>query len=710
MERRSCRGSAATLALLAFACGGALAQGTSSEPTATVIEYRNATLDHYFITADSAEAAMLDAGVVVPGWKRTGVEFHAWRSASDRPGTAPVCRFFGEPGRGPNSHFYTADANECALVQANPDWRFETIAFWIDIPQAGSCAAGTTPVYRSFHPGKAVVEGNHRFLIDYTMHAKMAADSVLEGIVMCSPLSSAQREADAARLLDQAGWGPTEASLAHVVAVGTERYVDEQLALPSTRYTAFAPVPANRPDTCVDDRTQPLRADSYCARDNYTLFQLQREFFRHAVTAPDQLRQRVAFALSQILVVSGTEIGTAYAMQRYQQLLADLAFDNYERVLTEVTLSPAMGRYLDMVNNVKPNAVTGTAPNENYARELLQLFAVGTVELAADGTPLPDAQGRPIAAYDQDTIEGFAHVFTGWTYPTAPGQAARPQNGRYYDGRMEERAAAHDFNAKTLLDGTAPANLPMGADLYGALHDVFVHPNVGPFVAKQLIQKLVTGDPSRGYVGRVAAVFADNGSGVRGDLRAVVRALLLDPEARGPAKLDPGYGKLREPAKLVVGTARALDAATDGVYLRSQSGTMGQPVFVAPSVFNFYPPDYVVPGTTRLGPEFALQNTASALARINFVNALAFGTLNPDPTVYGATGTQPAWTALAALAGDANALVAKLDRLLTHHSLSAAAKSAIVAAVNALPATDPVGRARTAFYLVATSSHYQVER
>jgi uncharacterized protein (DUF1800 family) len=397
-------------------------------------------------------------------------------------------------------------------------------------------------------------------------------------------------------------------------------------------------------------------------------------------------------------------------MQRYQQLLADYAFANYERLLTEVTLSPAMGRYLDMVNNVKPNPATGTAPNENYARELLQLFAVGTFELAADGTPLLDGQGRPIAAYDQDTIEGFAHVFTGWTYPTAPGQSSRPLNGQYYDGRMEERVAAHDFNAKALLAGTVPANLPMGADLYGALHDVFMHPNVGPFVAKQLIQKLVTGDPSGAYVSRVAAVFADNGSGVRGDLKAVVRALLLDPEARGAVKLDPGYGKLREPAKLVIGTARALDTATDGVYLRSQTGAMGQPVFVAPSVFNFYPPDYVVPGTTRLGPEFALQNTASTFARINYVNALAFGTLNPDPTVFGATGTQPDWSPLIAVAGDANALVAKLDRLLTHRSLSAAAKRIIVTAVNALPATDLIGRARTAFYLAATSSHYQVER
>ena len=175
-------------------------------------------------------------------------------------------------------------------------------------------------------------------------------------------------------------------------------------------------------------------------------------------------------------------------------------------------------------------------------------------------------------------------------------------------------------------------------------------------------------------------------------------------------KLDPGYGKLREPAQFVAGVARAAGAATDGVYLRAQAAAMGQPVFVAPSVFNFYPPDYVVPGTTLLGPEFALQNSTSSLARINFVNTLAFGSINPDPAVYGATGTVPDWTPLLAVAGDAGALVAALDRLLAHRSLPTAAKAAIVGAVNAVPATDPAGRVRTAFYLVATSSHYQVER
>ena len=527
-----------------------------------------------------------------------------------------------------------------------------------------------------------------------------------------TPRTPQEIDADFVRLLEQATWGPSDALLAHAKAIGAAAFVDEQLAMPGTRFTVFTPVPANRPDDCVDDKTLPVTPTSYCARDNYSLFQLQREFFRNAIGAPDQLRQRVAFALSQILVTSGTDISLAYAMQRYQQMLADLAFDNFRSVLLEVTLSPVMGNYLDMANNLKPNTKTGVEPNENYARELLQLFSIGTVELGPDGAPLVDAQGKSIATYDQDEIEGFAHVFTGWTYPTAPGQNPRNVNPRYFDGPMEQRSANHDTGAKALLDGkVSPAGLTMDADLASAIDNVFNHPNVGSFIARQLIQKLVTGDPSPLYVRRIANVFDDNGAGVRGDLKAVVRALLLDPEARGPAKADASYGRLREPAQYVVAVARALNATSDGVFFRVQANAMGQPVYTAPSVFNFYPPDYVVPSTDIVGPEFALQNTSSALARINYVNSLVYGgDVGPDASVYGATGTHFDWSTLTALAGDANALVAKLDALLLHGTLSAAAQSTIVGAVNAVSAGDPLGRARMAFYLVASSAQYQVER
>jgi uncharacterized protein (DUF1800 family) len=698
----------AAIGLLALTTAAVAAQ-----PSATVVEFHNVRLDHYFLTADAAEAAMLDAGTLVPGWKRTGVTFRAFAHESENPAALPVCRFFGTPERGPDSHFYTASPAECALVKTNPDWQYESIAFHIEIPDGtGRCPATTQPIYRSFWPGQSVRASNHRFVPDLTVHAKMAPASLLEGVVMCAPLSAVDQDADAVRLLEQSTFGPTDALIAEVQANGAAAFVDAQLALSSSRYSVLSPVPEQRAATCINDRTPPLRPDSYCARDNYSLFVPQREFFGNALAAPDQLRQRVAFALSQLLVTSGFEIRTAYAMQRYQQLLADLAFDNFEKLLTEVTLSPAMGRYLDMANNAKANPATGTQPNENYARELLQLFSIGTVELKPDGTPLVDAQGRTIPTYEQEEIVAFSRVLTGWTYPTAPGASARAFNPRYFDGRMEERAGAHDFGTKTLTQGAvAAANLPMSQDLAFAIRNIFTHPNTGPFIAKQLIQKLVTGDPSPGYVGRVAAVFANNGSGLRGDLKATVRAILLDPEARGPAKFDAAYGKLREPAQLVTNVMRLLAAKSDGVLPLALTPAMGQPLFYAASVFNYYPPDYVVPGTTVLGPEFGIQNTDSTLARINALAALAFmPSFPPDATVYGATGTQLDWSALVAVAGDTEALLARLDRLMLHGTMSAASRSAIATALDALPPTDAANRARTAFYLVAASSQYQVQR
>ena len=704
---------AATLAF-GILVAGANAPALAAEPTSTVVEYYNARLNHFFMTAYPEEAAMLDAGVIVPGWKRTGVEFGAWANAGDAPGTVPVCRFFGTPDVGPNSHFYTSSATECALVKTNPDWMFESIAFYIAEPVNNSCAADTTPVYRSFYPGAVKSESNHRFLPDLTMHEKMAGASILEGIVMCAPLSAKEIESDAVRLLEQATFGPTDTAIEHVKAVGATTFIDEQLAMPAAKPAAYLWMPASKPASCVDNGALPLRPDSFCSRDNYTLFQLQRGFFVNAIMGPDQLRQRVAWALSQLLVTSGSEISIAYAMQRYQQMLADLAFDNYQNILTQVTLSPVMGRYLDMANNAKPNATTGVQANENYAREIMQLFSIGLWKLNLDGTLVLDASGNPIPTYGPTEINGFSRVFTGWTYPTAPN--ATPATGfngaNSYEGQMEQRIAQHDTTSKTLLGGaTAPANLTMSADLANAIGNIFNHPNVGPFISKALFQKLVTGDPTPQYVARIASVFNNNGAGVRGDLKAVVRAILLDPEARGAKKLDAGFGKLREPAHYIAGMARALNATTDGVYFRTQPNAMGQTIYTSPTVFNYYSPDYVVPGTDSFGPEFGIQNTTTAFARVNFTNTLSFqATFAPDTSVYGSTGTQLDFSALMNVASDPAALVAKLDRVMMHNTMSAEAKNAVIAAVSAVAATDLSTRARTAFYLVATSSQYQVER
>jgi uncharacterized protein (DUF1800 family) len=308
-------------------------------------------------------------------------------------------------------------------------------------------------------------------------------------------------------------------------------------------------------------------------------------------------------------------------------------------------------------------------------------------------------------------VEGFAHVFTGWTYPLLPGTTQRTHNAKNFAGNMTAVAANHDTSAKLLLDGyVQPANLTMDADLASAIHNVFLSPDVGPFVGRQLIQKLVTGDPSPQYVSRVAAAFNNTGKGVRGDMRAVIVAILTDPEARGDVKLDSAYGKLREPVLYLTGAARAADARTDGVYFGPAGSALGQNLYYSPSVFNYYPPDYALPGTSLAGPEFALQNASTYINRGNVANTLAFGTIAPLATYPGATGTQPDWTALQAVAADANALADRLDTLLLHGTMPPAMRSGLVTAISAVAATDTLARARTGFYLVVTSAEYQVER
>jgi len=673
------------------------------EPTATVIEFYNASLNHYFITAFPEEAAMLDQGIVVPGWIRTGVQWQAWASATDNPSAVPVCRFYGSP-IGPNSHFYTADPAECTFVKQDAAWRFEAIAFYIDVAQNGNCGADTTPVYRSFAPGTGLTDMNHRYLVDMTMYEHMAASSILEGVVMCSPLSSAQKAADAVRLLEQATFGPNDDLVAHVLAVGSQAFLDEQFAAPASAYPALPYVPAGQQASFC-----PTDPDPQCGRDYYSLFLLQNSFFQQALSANDQLRQRVAFALSQILVTSGLDVNLAYGMGGYQQLFRDNAFGNYETILTRVTLSPVMGDYLNMVNNDKPSATV--QPNENYARELLQLFSIGVWMLNADGTQMRDASGAPVPSYDQDTIEGFAHVLTGWTYPPLPGALPRTHNPKNYLADMSPVDTNHDKGAKQLLAGTVlPGGQAIQDDLTQAIHNVFMHPNVGPFVGKQLIQKLVTGNPTPQYVARTAAVFNDNGAGVRGDLKAVVRAILTDPEARGAVKLDPAYGKLREPVLFMTGAARALGTQSDGVYFGQQAKGLGQNLFYPPSVFNYYPPTYLLPETEIVAPEFALANSSTAINRYNFANTLLFGTIAPLPTLPGATGTTPALASLSSIAGDSTALLDKLDAQLLHGTMPASMRGAILTALAAVPATDLLTRAKTAVYLVVTSPQYQVER
>jgi uncharacterized protein (DUF1800 family) len=505
--------------------------------------------------------------------------------------------------------------------------------------------------------------------------------------------------ADTVRFLQQATWGPNKALVQRVQAIGFENFLNEQFGAAPSSYPTL---PLMHNDSSVGCPVGPPGAT--CRRDNYSMYPLQKRFFLNALYGEDQLRQRVAFALHQIIVVSGIEIYEPSWMVPYLQTLDRNAFGNYGPLLREITLNPAMGRYLDLATS------TRVQPNENYAREVLELFSIGLEELHPDGTPKVDAQGNRIPTYEQATVDNLTRALTGWIFrpQLAPGVP------NYIDPLIPN-TGRHDTGAKTLLRGvTLPAGRTVQQDLDDALNNIFNHPNVGPFIGKQLIQHLVTSNPSPAYVARVAAVFDNNGATppVRGDLKAVVKAILLDPEARGDSKTDPHYGHLRHPALLLCNLARAFGARSadgtgpsDGV-LNPQCIEMGMDVFRPPTVFSYFSPGNVLTGTPGvLGPEFTILATNTTLARANVINTLVFSQINASANA--PAGTSLDLTGLVELAGTPTRLVDELDLLLLHGTMSAAMRDSIL---QAGAAADPLKRARAALYLVATSSQYQVQR
>ncbi|HEY0323401.1 MAG TPA: DUF1800 domain-containing protein [Pyrinomonadaceae bacterium] len=514
---------------------------------------------------------------------------------------------------------------------------------------------------------------------------------------------------DTVRFLEQSTFGATPALIQRVQQIGFNAFLNEQFTAPVSQYPALPALASTNATTVCGQTTDP--GYQACVRDNFTMYPNQVAFFRNALSqnvASDQLRQRVAFALGQIFVTSGLDVNLAYAMRDYQQLLMNDALTNYRQILYDVTLSPMMGHYLNMANNNKPAGAN--TPNENYAREVLQLFSIGLYQLNQDGTLKLDAAGQPIPTYDQDTVEGFAYTFTGWTYQVIPGATVRNNNPPYYVGQMYVVPQNHATTAKELLDGfqipatREPSVAAANQELNQAIDNIFNHPNVGPFIARQLIQHLVTSNPSPAYVGRVAAAFNDNGQGVRGDMKAVIKAVLFDPEARGDVKTAPDYGHLREPVLYVTSVLRALNATSDGD-LTPQTNPMGQNLFYQPSVFNYYSPNYKLPGKEVYAPEFGIQTTAAAITRSNFINTITYSRIGTAPN-----GTSIDLSTLQTVANNPAQLVATLDGLLMHNSMSPAMRGVITAAVTNIPVANTLQRAQTALYLVATSSQYQVER
>jgi uncharacterized protein (DUF1800 family) len=506
---------------------------------------------------------------------------------------------------------------------------------------------------------------------------------------------------ESVRLLDQATFGPTPELVEHVNDVGTDGFLDEQFAAAMTPYPDLPPMPSNRPADCVDT----------CQRDNYTMYPLQTHFFKNALYGQDLLRQRVAFALSKIFVVSARDsnIRLSSWMGPFQQILYADAFSNFRQLLKDVTLSPAMGSYLNVLNNKKVNAITGIKPNENYAREVLQLFSIGIVQLNQDGSTTVDSSGAAIPTYDQATVEEFARVFTGWILAPSFGRGVPNYRDPMVVRTVRGAQVDHDTGSKRLLNGfVIPAKLSAEADLDAAIDVIFRHPNVGPFIAKQLIQQLVTSNPSPGYVARAAETFNEDNHGVRGNLQSVIRTILVDAEARGQ-DTNPSHGRLTDPVLFVTRVLRAFHATSDGV-LASQTAGMGEDLFHAPSVFSFYPPGYRIPGTNGLlGPEFKLHSSASALARVNFVNTVVFGGITASPPNR-PVGTTLDLTPLLPLATQPESLVAELNGLLLHRSMAPAMHDTITAAIEAVPATNALLRVRTAAYLMASSADYQVQQ
>ena len=496
------------------------------------------------------------------------------------------------------------------------------------------------------------------------------------------------------------------------------------------------PLSSNYPLTTLYPVNQPSPCDATCVRDNYTLYPLHVQFMNSALTRPDQLRQRVAFALHKFIVVAGRDMNNNEASwyAPYLQTIDRDAFGNFRTLLKDVTLNPGMGRYLDMAGNSR------VAPNENYARELMQLFSIGTDMLNQDGTPILDVNGNRIPTYGQTEITNFARVFTGWVIPNATTNTFSGQSVPDYIRPMafSNNTGANgpfDIGAKTLLNGQnvpACANCTgnaanmaayKNAELDAAMDNLFNHQNTAPYVCTQLIHSLVTSNPSPAYVGRCASVFVANKANPV-QMQEVIKEILLDPEARGDVKTDPNYGHLREPVLLMTNMLRWFNATSDGVLVTTVSGagsfstTLGEDVFNPPTVFSYFPAGYGLPGTSLIAPEFGILDTSTSYQRANFVNTLFLANsgngiaANPPNRP---TGTQTNYSAYQATAGNCTGtsscqLVDMLNTNLMHGTMSSSMRTSIITAVTGIASSDPPGRTRTAIYLVSTSSQFQVER
>ena len=533
--------------------------------------------------------------------------------------------------------------------------------------------------------------------------------------------------AETSRFLIQATFGPTEAEIEATRDTTFAAWITAQQALPEGALAL----------DYLNTRRNQLRNPPAPAAPNPTAdvssTHFYEYFWREAVTSQDQLRERTKFALSQIFVISFAEPQmNVRGLGSYYDMLGRNAFGNYRQLLEDVTLHPMMGVYLTHMANQKEDLTTGRSPDENFAREVMQLMSIGLFELNNDGTQKLDGSGNPIPTYTAADISNLAKVFTGFSWfattPTNSTFSGGGRNDASFVNPMIAYPNFHSISEKRFLGTVIPATTtpnPAG-DLKIALDAIFNHPNVGPFIGKQMIQRLVTSNPSPAYVNRVANVFNNNGSGVRGDMAAVVRAVLLDSEARNmSAGVDANFGKLREPVIRMTGLMRALNASsTNGFWpvgSTSASTSLGQSPMASPSVFNFFRPGYTPPNTKTgtqglVAPEMQIVDEVTVAGYMNTMQ----NTVNTG--IGSSSDVKLSYTKEMAVAADPGALVDRVNYLLTYGNMTTARRQQIIDAVTAvnIPSGGTttqaqidaalLNRSKLAVYLTVVSPDYILQR
>ena len=503
---------------------------------------------------------------------------------------------------------------------------------------------------------------------------------------------------ESARFLAQAGFSASATEIAALKSGGFSRWIDQQFGAARTQ-----------------SHFDWLVAKGYGAESfRYSLSGVDATLWRKLIGSPDQLRQRVVLALSEIFVVSMNGLPVAwpqFATAAYVDMLEERCFGNFRALLEGVTLSPAMGVYLAMRGNRKEDAKSGRQPDENYAREVMQLFTIGLNQLNADGTA-KTSNGKTVDTYTLQQITDLARVFTGWDFDIDSSDTDG-NDFTYMKRPMKHNASRFSTGAKKVLDVVIPDTADGPAAMKLALDTLAGHPNVGPFIGRQLIQRLVASNPSAAYVQRVAAVFDNNGKGERGDLRAVIRAVLLDTEARQPSTAPSG-GKLREPVQRLVQWARTVGLSSPGDLwaigdTSNPASRLGQSPMRSGSVFNFFRPGYVPPNS-QLGnnnvtaPEFQLCNESTVAGYLNFMQGLignGIGDMKPD------------YTADLALATDAPGLVRRQALLMTGGDMAESTITTIATAVATIKAetdTGKLNRVKASWLMVLAAPDYQVQK